>query len=275
MTIYRGPYFSATSCKDAARPGTDALVSWFLGAYGSRGARNLGTYVCKRLGSGWSIHAERRAADLGTAPYGGVDSEWGWAFANALRLNSQELGVQLIILGRKVWSCRQPDAGWRDYGGEYHGHAHVELTPSASLTLTTAKIQSVIGGGSPDMLVKKGQTSEQVKFWQFLLRKLGYTIVTDGEYGPKMEAIVNEDRAKKGEGPNPQISAWHAVELLEDLAALHAGKPGSPGARGPEGPAGPRGPEGPRGADGPAGKDGVLTGALTITGGTLTATATQ
>lgn len=260
MTLYRGPYYSATSCKDAARPGTSALVSWFLGAYASRGARNLGTYACKRLGSGWSIHAERRAADLGTIPYGGVDSEWGWAFANALRLNSAELGVQLIILGRKVWSCKQPDAGWRDYGGEYHGHAHVELTPSASMSLTTAKIQSIIGGNDMATLVKKGQTSEQVKFWQFLFRKLGYTVTTDGIYGPQMESIVNQDRAKKGQGPNPEISAWHAVELLEDLAALHAGKDGRNGADG---------------LPGKDGKDGTLTGALTITGGTLTATAQQ
>jgi hypothetical protein len=121
-------------------------VSWYLGAYRGQGASNLGTYVCKRLGSGWSIHAERRAADLGTNPYGGVDSAWGWALVNALRLNSAELGIQLIILGNKVWSCRYPDSGWRGYSGEYHGHTHVELTPTAARTLTVAKIQSIIGG---------------------------------------------------------------------------------------------------------------------------------
>lgn len=148
MTIYRGPYYGADGCDSSARAGTDALVSWFLGAYRSRGAANLGTYVCKRLGSGWSIHAERRAADLGTSPYGGVDSEWGWALANALRLNSAELGVQLIILGQKVWSCRYPDSGWRSYSGEHHGHMHVELTPAASTSLTVTKIQNTIGGKS-------------------------------------------------------------------------------------------------------------------------------
>lgn len=146
MTTYRGPYYSAKGCDSRSRSGTTALVSWYLGAYSSRGAANLGTYACKRLGSGWSIHAERRAADLGTAPYGGVDSDWGWRLANALRLNSAELGVQLIILGRKVWSCSYPDAGWRNYTGDYHGHMHVELTPDASRNLTATRIQSVIGG---------------------------------------------------------------------------------------------------------------------------------
>lgn len=146
MSIYRGPYYSADGCDSSAKPGTDALVSWYLGAYRSQGATNLGTYVCKRLGSGWSIHAERRAADLGTSPYGGVDSAWGWALVNALRLNSAELGIQLIILDHKVWSCRYPDSGWRGYSGEYHGHTHVELTPQAAQTLTVAKIQRIIGG---------------------------------------------------------------------------------------------------------------------------------
>lgn len=146
MSIYRGPYYSAKGCDSSARSGTNALVSWYLGAYKARGAANLGTYACKRLGSGWSIHAERRAADLGTSPYGGVDSSWGWALANALRLNSAELGIQLIILGRKVWSAKYPDSGWRTYTGEYHGHAHVELTPSASRSLTVATIQRVLSG---------------------------------------------------------------------------------------------------------------------------------
>jgi hypothetical protein len=146
VSIYRGPYYSADGCDSSAKPGTDALVAWYLGAYRAQGATNLGTYVCKRLGSGWSIHAERRAADLGTSPYGGVDSSWGWALANAFRLNSAELGIQLIILDHKVWSCRYPDSGWRGYSGEYHGHMHVELIPSAAQGLTVDKIQRIIGG---------------------------------------------------------------------------------------------------------------------------------
>lgn len=178
MTIYRGPYYAADGCDSSARPGTDALVSWYLGAYQARGAANLGTYVCKRLGSGWSIHAERRAADLGTAPYGGVDSEWGWAFANALRLHSAELGVQMIILGRKVWSCRYPDSGWRTYTGEYHGHAHVELTPSASMQLTAAKIQATIGTKETFMTLKA--EDEQALIWRVAAIAEGRDTVAGG-----------------------------------------------------------------------------------------------
>jgi hypothetical protein len=106
-----------------------------------------------------------------------------------------------------------------------------------------------------DMLVKKGTTSEQVKFWQFLLIKLGYALTTNGVYDDKMEAAVNAHRKKYGQGANPQISAWHAAQLLEDLAKLNAGKNGAPGKDG---------------RDGVDGKDGALTGTFTVTGGNLT-----
>jgi hypothetical protein len=281
VTIYRGPYYAASGCDSSGRAGTNALVSWYLGAYGGRGARNLGTYACKRLGSGWSIHAERRAADLGTSPYGGVDSDWGWLLVNALRLNSAELGVQLIILGRKVWSCRYPDSGWRDYTGEYHGHTHVELTPAASKSLTPARIQSVIGGasGSPgggEMLVRKGDSSEEVKFWQYVLIDLGVSPgEIDGVYGAKMEAAVNAFRKRHDLGNLTYISGWQGWTMLRDVITKRAGArgpAGPPGLTGPPGPPGAPGAHGAPGPQGPAGQDGALTGALSIRGGVLEVT---
>lgn len=234
MSIYRGRYFSASGCDGGARPGTNALMSWYLGAYADRGAANLGTYACKRLGSGWSIHAERRAADLGTAPYGGVDSTWGWALANALRLDSAELGVQLIILGRRVWSCTQPDAGWRSYGGEYHGHAHVELTPSAADSLTAAEIERRIGGGggttvpvpsgSPLLRREPMSTGGRVRQLQVALNEAaGAGLKVDGDYGPKTEAAVEAFQRAAGlgvdgiYGPNTAAALRQALEDDMDL----------------------------------------------------------
>lgn len=225
MTIYRGTYYSAKSCKSANRTGTIALVAWYVGAYQSRGAAGLGTYACKVLGTGWSIHAERRAADLGTVPYGGADSAWGWKLADALRLNSAELGIQCIILGHKIWSCRYPDAGWRIYHGQHHGHLHVELTPAASTSLTAAKIQNIIGGVRDNMLVKEGDSGEQVRFWQYVLKDLGFDPgVIDGEYGPKMRAAVNMYRKVKGStNQATQITGWQGWKMLADLAKKRSG----------------------------------------------------
>jgi hypothetical protein len=252
VSVYRGRYYSATRCDSSPKPGTNALVSWFLGAYASRGAANLGTYACKRLGSGWSIHAERRAADLGTAPYGGVDSTWGWELANALRLNSAELGIQCIILGRRIWSCSYPDAGWRSYPGQYHGHAHVELIPSAARNLTAATIQSLIGGsGGPTtqggiMLPRKGDgldasgkplpsshpVRESVRYWQRRLVRLGFDTIKpgdpeswryDGIYGDGMQRAVAASRKAYGtEDHNVErITGWHAERMDYEVARLN------------------------------------------------------
>jgi hypothetical protein len=180
--------------------------------------------------------------------------------------------LRYIIFNRRIWEASN---GWRQraYSGDnpHDKHAHFSASYETAREADTSSwhLDELIEGTDDDMLVKKGDTSEQVKFWQFLLRKLGYTITTDGEYGPQMESVVNADRAKKGEGPNPQITAWHAVELLEDLAALRAGQRGPTGPTGPQGPAGPKGDTGPAG---PAGPPGELTGTLTVIGGSLDVT---
>src|SRR3712207_9263475 len=70
-------------------------MTWWLGAYGNRGATNLGIYNCRPVSGGavLSLHAEGRAADLG-APVGNT---WSWGVMDTFRLNSQELGLQCVI----------------------------------------------------------------------------------------------------------------------------------------------------------------------------------
>jgi hypothetical protein len=228
MAIYRGTYYSASSCTGSARPGAKALMSWYLGAYGSRGAANLGIYVCKRLGSGYSIHGHGRACDMGTAPYdnpGGNWPDWGWALANALRLNSAELGIQLIIFNGKVWSCRYPDSGFRNYGGDdpHDGHMHVELIPETAESLTVPKIQSVLGGATPhegvmSMLCKKGDKGPVVGALQIQLAYLGfYTGEKDNDYGPKTSAGVLAMRRSVGSGVDngDDFDRWAYAQLQQ------------------------------------------------------------
>jgi hypothetical protein len=137
-------------------------------------------------------------------------------------------------------------------------------------------------GGDGDMLVKKGDTGEGVKYWQYVLTDLGYPTTTDGIYGSSMERTVNRYRLEKGEaGPTPQITGWMAWHMHRALAAEHAGRPGAPGTPGPAGqpgtpgqpgPVGPAGQPGPQGPAGPPGQNGTLTGVLNVTGGTLVVT---
>jgi hypothetical protein len=175
--------------------------------------------------------------------------------------------LQYVIWRGRIASRSQGWA-WRTYSGasQHYDHAHF------SARYATAQENDTSPWGLPEeeddeMLVKKGDVSEQVKFWQFLLTDLGHPLTTDGTYGPAMEAAVNAHRAKLGQGPNAQISAWHAFMLLREMAAEYAGARGPAGAQGPQG---LQGPAGPKGDPGPAGPPGELTNTLIVTGGQLT-----
>lgn len=152
MGIYRG-YEPASGDSGGPSRGNLALTDWFLENYEDRGGADLGIYVKKTLGSGWSLHAEGRASDLGTKPYS--KPSWGWSLANLLKDHSLELGIQCIIFNEHIWSGSYPDSGWRDYNGsdDHNGHLHVELSKKSARSLTKSKIESVTGlkggGGSP------------------------------------------------------------------------------------------------------------------------------
>lgn len=232
MAIYRGDYYSASSCTGSARPGAKALMSWYLGAYGSRGAANLGIYVCKRLGSGYSIHGHGRACDMGTKPYnnpGGNWPTWGWALANALLNNSKELGIQLIIFRGKVWSCRYPDKGWRNYDGSdpHNGHMHVELIPETAASLTVDRIERVIGGsnasptvpttGAPEPTLREGDTGPRVGQLQRALNEaLGLNLAVDEDFGPAVAGGVKLLQRRAGITQD-EIYGRDAAAALRDL----------------------------------------------------------
>lgn len=208
MTLQR-EYFPAKACSGGPTPGARALMSWYLGAYGSRGATNLGIYNCRPIDgtSTLSLHGEGRAADLGCP----VGNGWSWAVADALRLASGELGIQLLIHERKVWSARQPDAGWRAYNGSnpHRDHIHAELIPVAAQQLDVAYINAVLRPASPTVPAEPGDWTEElvqalpvvrlghhdsttVKTVQAIVnRDLGHeTLLEDGKWGPKTDVGV-------------------------------------------------------------------------------------
>lgn len=154
------------------------------------------------------------------------------------------------------------------WGGDYTGRPdpmHWEIVGSAAQVRALAnKIGS--GEDGSDMLVSEGDSSDQVRFWQYVLTELGFGPGDiDGDYGPKTEAAVNAYRASKKVGASTSINSWTAFVLLRDLAVHSAG--------GKTGPQGPAGPAGPKGDPGPAGPAGQLTGTFTVTGGQLSARA--
>lgn len=146
MSLQVGGYVGAKRCTGYAQPGNKALMAWYLGAYGKQGAANLGIYVCKSIAGSntTSLHGEGRADDLGSKPYKRLP--FMQDLADALVANSRELGIQLVIHHRKIWSANYPHSGWRNYSGENHdGHIHAELTPASANTLTVTKINQILG----------------------------------------------------------------------------------------------------------------------------------
>ena len=186
----------------------------------------------------------------------------------------------LIYKGR-IWARSD---GWktRTYTGankhDKHAHMSGDYTQTADNWTGSLGLASVAGGAGGDMLVRKGDKSEDVAFWQYVLADTGNSPGTiDGEYGPKMEAAVNASRKRFSAtaGPLASITGWHGFRLLAAVAEKRAGADGAAGARGPAGAAGvagPAGPQGPVGPQGLPGKDGALSGALTVRGGVLEVT---
>ncbi len=213
MSLYTG-YDGAKSCTGRAADGAKALMSWFLGAYSGRGARNLGIYNCRQIpgSTSLSLHGEGRAADLGVP----VGAGWAQTLADALVANSGELGVQLVIYRRKVWSGRYPNSGWRAYTGSnpHNDHLHVELSWQAARTLTTQAIQArLVGtpvpnpGPSTDWtkaivmslpVLKRGAKSVAVTRLQALLNVAGQSLKLDGDFGSRTEAAVRAEQSQAG-----------------------------------------------------------------------------
>lgn len=200
----------------------------------------------------------------------------------------QYIPFRYIIYKGRIWSRTD---GWqtRTYTGankhDKHAHFSGDYTQTADEWTGSLGLASVRGGsaGEGDMLVKKGEQGEEVKFWQYVLTDLGFGGTlgeVDGDYGPKMEAAVNASRKKYSAtaGNTPSITGWNGYVLLRAMMDKRAGADGAPGKNGAPGAPGRDGAPGAPGKDGAPGapgKDGTFSGALTITGGQITAQAVE
>ena len=213
MGIHTG-YEPARSCTGSATPGARALMSWFLGAYSAQGGRNLGIYNCAVIpgSTSTSLHGEGRATDLGVP----VGAGWAQVLADRLVALSAELGVQCVIYNRRIWSGSYPHAGWRPYNGTHPhtDHLHVELSWNSARTLTTERVQQVLGGNggatpapSPTPnpgarpTIRRGSKGDAVREVQRILNAWypGLSrLAVDGDFGPATEARVKYMQSRAG-----------------------------------------------------------------------------
>jgi len=225
MSIHTG-YEPAVQCSGRGQDGAKQLMAWYLGAYSAKGGKNLGIYNCRPVAGSdtLSLHGEGRACDLGVP----VGAGWAQTLADALVGGSAELGIQLVIHNRKVWSGRRPFEGWRAYGGSnpHTDHLHVELSWQAARDLTAARIQAHLSSLEPTAAPWPGRhlrhvpgqpmRGDDVRRWQQRLSDLGWAIAVDGVYGPKSEAIARDFQRAKGlqpdgiVGPKTWRASWQA-----------------------------------------------------------------
>ncbi|EMQ98329.1 peptidoglycan-binding domain-containing protein [Paeniglutamicibacter gangotriensis] len=211
MAIFNG-YTGAKTCTTGPRSGAQGAMAWFLAAYKEHGAQNSGIYNCRNVrGSSRtnSLHGEWRAVDFGLK----------WAsdipaydeFAEQLRLNSAELGIQCIIFNRKIFSGGYENKGWHRYSGvnPHTDHLHVEFSWGAArrgvadtVALWDKELRGKVTGnvkptaGTPKPTVSKFPTDYKdvavdgiwgkgsVKAFQILMRAVGhYNRAVDGDFG--------------------------------------------------------------------------------------------
>lgn len=169
-------YDRATGPTQGPTPGAVALMEWVTT---NTNGRNLGIYNPRRIrgGSSWSTHAEGRALDIGFPTFHGGTPE-GWALAELLARHHADLGVQLLIYGRKIW--RNHRRTWGGYRGTspHDDHIHCELTRQAAAQLTAANIHETIG--------EQSMAANLTALWQRDLVDDGYPL---GDSGPNDDGI--------------------------------------------------------------------------------------
>jgi hypothetical protein len=211
-------YQPAGPCTGSTPSGSSAFVEWAVRDFG-RGARNWGIYNCRSVrgpSTNRSLHGEGRAVDIG---FSGVANPAGTQLLNLLLPKVGELGIQMIIWNRKIYSARYP-RGARYTGVSPHtDHLHIEFTWQAARGLTRDKIRRIVSGARPTpapapapaqpsvdlralaaaitlaktRVYRPGDRHENVKFIQAGINRIaGRNLTVDGHFGPATEAAVRD-----------------------------------------------------------------------------------
>lgn len=130
---YDGPP-ADNQCTGGHTPGAESLKQVLLDAY-SPPVTSIGGYSCRDNTAdpgSVSIHGVGRALDImvdSTTPNG---KETGDKIRNLLINNAENIGIQLVIWDRHIWSVNHK--GWRPYTGPnpHIDHLHVEINIAAS-----------------------------------------------------------------------------------------------------------------------------------------------
>jgi hypothetical protein len=201
-----------------------------------------------------------------------IDSTGPWpvpfdGLVESLRADDR---LEYIIWNRRIAS-RDQGWTWRTYTGTADPHTnHAHFSARHDHTGNTSTAPWGLKGDSM-FPIAKGDSGEDVRWLQYMLINLGYSVGTaDGDYGDATDAAVKAHQRAHGQpGTASYCNGWQGTALMVDLAVKYAGADGAPGKTGPAGPQGPQGPAGPQGPKGDPGTGGEFSGTLNVLGGQL------
>lgn len=148
------------------------------------------------------------ALDLTHDPKSGFDS---YRFAESLMKN-RDPRIKYIISNHKIVSGNQGPQQWvwRGYTGKnpHNHHVHISVKSEKSLYDSKAKWKFEVNPPgtlptrdykAPRPTIRRGDANDSVKLLQELLTKQkGFTLVSDGDFGPATEAAVKDVQRKAG-----------------------------------------------------------------------------
>ncbi|MCA9539062.1 MAG: hypothetical protein KC620_09245 [Myxococcales bacterium] len=123
------------NCSGRMLDGTRRVGEYLVANFA--GARYFQGYNCRQIrgSSGMSMHGTGRALDIFVPMVGTqADNDLGDPIAHWLIEHAEEIGIQLIIWDRSIWSGSRGSDKHRYYSGQHphNDHLHIELTVAAA-----------------------------------------------------------------------------------------------------------------------------------------------
>lgn len=225
---------------------------------------------------------EVRAADFDRDLVPGSGTDWMDLVVQHIVTNARSgvyVPFRYIIYKRRIWSRT---SGWatETYTGsnphDEHAHFSGDYTQKADNWTGSLGLASIYGGSGGWMFCKHGDTGDAVRYLQYRLHNMGYSLgAVDGNYGDQtadaLAALIHDFNGSTVDGRvfGPSQMIYVSISWVRHYSQAEKGDPGQQGPPGPKGDPGAPGEKGEPGQQGPPGQDGELTGTFNVTGGTI------
>lgn len=188
---------AASKCTSKAELGAVALKDWCVKYYPP--ARNGGIFNCRtvRGSAAPSIHGEGRAIDVMFPVINNTAHAEGQQLFEHLAKNASALGLQAIIWNRRIYSARSPKG--RNYTGvnPHIDHLHVEMTRDAAKTLTSARINAILGTSPSAPSVRPPANLRTLKLTNPFMRGADVTFAQTKMGGLKADGVFGSNTDKR------------------------------------------------------------------------------